>query len=187
MRSSGQSLNLLSCNSKDKEVKWMKKLEEIAPYCSEYDDFEGEAYEVERDHGDALPFTRGFYLVRQLVGAMNPDDLDAMDECVPFTKWTLENMLGVELTREEYEHYFKFFKYNQEYRLEYSKMDRIKMEFEWDKHLHKFLTQRLARDIDVVQEFKQQLKTASLASSASIFSLRWLVLDSFSAPLHPTL
>lgn len=60
----------------DEEVVWMKDTEEVAPYCSEYDDYDDEKEEVLKDQGLALPFTRGFYLVGQIVGAMNPDDLD---------------------------------------------------------------------------------------------------------------
>jgi hypothetical protein len=48
----------------------------------------------------------GFYLVCTLVAALNPTDLDALDESVPFTKKTLDNLLGRELSGEEYGHYF---------------------------------------------------------------------------------
>ena len=41
-----------------------------------------------------------------LVAALNPTDLDALDESVPFTKKTLDNLLGRELSGEEYGHYF---------------------------------------------------------------------------------
>ena len=39
-----------------------------------------ESREILKDQGKALPFTVGFYLICSLVAAMNPNDLDAMDE-----------------------------------------------------------------------------------------------------------
>jgi hypothetical protein len=36
--------------------------------------------------GEAIPYSFGFYLVCHLVAALNPTDLDALDESVPFTK-----------------------------------------------------------------------------------------------------
>lgn len=54
----------------------MKELEEAADFCSESDDYEDERAEVIGDQGAAFPFTYGFYLVAQIVAAMNPDDLD---------------------------------------------------------------------------------------------------------------
>lgn len=73
-------MTFISCTNEDDQVEWMKDAEEVAPYCSESDDFHDEAAEVLRDQGPALPFSQGFHLVAQLVAAMNPDDLDAMDE-----------------------------------------------------------------------------------------------------------
>jgi hypothetical protein len=87
----------------------MKDAEEVAMYCSESDDFADESREVYKDQGAALPYTKGFHLICQLVGAMNPDDLDAMDESVPFTKFTLDNLLGVVNNPESYRHYFDCF------------------------------------------------------------------------------
>ena len=53
------------------------------------------------------PLTAGFYLVCHLVAALNPTDLDALDESVPFTKKTMEDLLGRELSPEEYARYFE--------------------------------------------------------------------------------
>merc|ERR1712224_676511 len=87
-------------------VEWMKDAEEIAPYCSESDDFNDEAREVLKDQGVALPYSKGFHLICQIVAAMNPDDLDALDESIPFTKFTLDNLLGIVSNEESYQHYF---------------------------------------------------------------------------------
>jgi hypothetical protein len=72
----------------------MKDLEEKAKFCAEFDDLEDEKREVLRDQGEALPYTLGFHLVAQLVAAMNPNDLDAMDESVPLSKYSLDAILG---------------------------------------------------------------------------------------------
>lgn len=100
-------LTLMSCTNEDQEVEWMKEIEESAPYVSELDDFNDEKQEVVGDQGSAFPFTKGFWLVSQLVAAINPDDLDAIDENLPFTKYSLDNMLGRKHTPEEYHYYFE--------------------------------------------------------------------------------
>jgi len=99
-------MTFLSCTDDDDAVEWMKDCEEIAPYCSESDDFHDEAREVLQDQGCALPYSKGFHLICQIVAAMNPDDLDAMDESIPFTKFTLDNLLGYVSNEESYQHYF---------------------------------------------------------------------------------
>jgi hypothetical protein len=71
------------------------------------DDYGDEREEVMGDQGAGFPFTKGFWLVSQLVAAINPDDLDAIDENVPFTKFSLDNMLGRRHTPEEYHYYFE--------------------------------------------------------------------------------
>merc|ERR1719162_2829033 len=95
-------ITFLSCTGEDEQVEWMKDCEEVAPYCAESDDFGDESREVLGDQGIALPYTRGFWLICQLVAAMNPDDLDAMDESIPFTKTTLDNLLGIQHNEASY-------------------------------------------------------------------------------------
>jgi hypothetical protein len=87
-------VTFLSCTDKDEDVEWMKEIEEVAEYCAEYDDYEDEAREVLGDQGDAIPYTEGFHLIGQLVGAMNPEDLDALDEAVPLTYESFNNIMG---------------------------------------------------------------------------------------------
>lgn len=119
-------VTFLSCTNEDEAVEWMKDCEEVAPYCSESDDFGDESREVLEDQGEALPYTRGFWLICQLVAAMNPDDLDAMDESVPFTKLTLDNLLGIQHNEESYRYYFDSFVRNQQKRKGHSESDRLK-------------------------------------------------------------
>ena len=106
---SGNPMTFISCTNEDDQVEWMKDAEEVAQYCSESDDFKDEGAEVLKDQGVALPYTKGFHLICTLVAAMNPDDLDAMDESVPFTKNTLDNLLGIQHNEESYRYYFDCF------------------------------------------------------------------------------
>ncbi|KAL3929964.1 MAG: hypothetical protein SGBAC_011975, partial [Bacillariaceae sp.] len=59
-------MTFISCTNEDDQVEWMKDAEEVAPYCSESDDFRDEADEVMRDQGAALPYSKGFHLVGTL-------------------------------------------------------------------------------------------------------------------------
>ncbi|KAL3900685.1 MAG: hypothetical protein SGCHY_001161 [Lobulomycetales sp.] len=159
-------ITFLSCTNEDSQVEWMKELEEIAPYCSEYDDYNDgslmlrnylERDEVLRDQGQALPFTRGFHLIGQLVASFNPYDLDAMDESVPLTKYMLDQLLGVDSTAEDYRHYFTLFCVAQRSRAVESKTDSVKKQMNWEPLYHSFLTNQWSMHFPQVQQFKQQL------------------------------
>jgi hypothetical protein len=152
-------LTFLSCTNEDEAVEWMKDCEEVAPYCSEADDYGDESREVLEDQGDALPYTRGFWLICQLVAAMNPDDLDAMDESVPFTKDTLDNLLGIVHNEESYKYYFDAFVRNQNKRRGQNASDRLKKSTRWN--YQEFLTAPLAKNIRSVQQFNQQMARLS--------------------------
>jgi len=154
----GNPVTFLSCTNEDDQVEWMKDAEEIIPYCSESDDFDDEAREVLRDQGTALPYSKGFHLICQLVAAMNPDDLDAMDESVPFTKRTLDNILGIEHNEESYRYYFNGFVQAQRNRRIEGPTDQLKKSFNWEGLYQQFLTTSVARQIPSVQEFNAKLK-----------------------------
>ena len=111
----GNPVTLISCTDQDDESEWMKQVEEVAPFCSEADDYKDEKREVAKDQGVAFPYTKGYWLVSQLVAPINPHDLDAIDESVPFTKHTLDNLLGRVHTAEEYKYYFDRNPYNSNY------------------------------------------------------------------------
>lgn len=98
---------LLSCTDKTPEVEWLKRVEGKAPFVSELDDWETEQAEVRSGQGGWFPFTQGLWLICQLVAAMCPDDLDALDEGVPFTRKTLSELLGRMITDSEYQTYFR--------------------------------------------------------------------------------
>jgi len=151
----GNPMTFISCTNEDDQVEWMKDAEELAPYCSESDDFRDEANEVLRDQGAALPFSKGFHLIGQLVAAMNPDDLDAMDESCPFTKATLDNLLGIQHDEQSYRHYFNCFLEAQKKRRGEGPSDRLKKNAKWN--YNDFLQAPLARHIPAVQDFKAKL------------------------------
>lgn len=100
---------LLACTNEDASVAWMEDVEEEAGYCSAYDDFADEKNEILRDQGDRLPYTKGFYLVCALVGALFPNTLDALDDSGPIPRKIMSNMFGYEVTPEEYRLYFERF------------------------------------------------------------------------------
>lgn len=160
-------LTFISCSENDKDVEWMKVVEEIAPFCAECDDYRSEAMEVCRDQGKVFPFTKGFYLLSTVVAAMNPDDLDAMDECAPFTKFTFDNMLGIQTSEEDYRRYFQGFMEAQRTRQIEETTDTLKARFDWRPHYQQFLTERLAKNIEAVRQFKIQLERASASTQPS--------------------
>ncbi|KAL3915180.1 MAG: hypothetical protein SGILL_005766, partial [Bacillariaceae sp.] len=154
-------VTFLSCTNEDEQVEWMKDAEEIAPYCSESDDYDDEMREVLGDQGAALPYTRGFWLICQLVAAMNPDDLDAMDESVPFTKSTLDNLLGIQHNEESYRHYFNCFVQAQQKKVvgrdergQPKQSDMLKKNTQWN--YQEFLRAPVAKQIPQVQQYLQQ-------------------------------
>lgn len=99
-------LTFIACTNDDSDTKWMKKIEEAAPLTSELDDFLSERKEVLKDQGPGFPFSRGFWLICQLVAAINPNDLDALDESYPLTRKTMNDLLGRQLSPQEYFKYF---------------------------------------------------------------------------------
>jgi hypothetical protein len=151
----GNPIAFVSCTNEDDQVEWMKDAEELVPYCSESDDFRDEGMEVLKDQGAALPYTNGFHLICTLVAAMNPDDLDAMDESVPFTKNTLDNLLGIQHPEESYRYYFDCFVQAQRARKVEGPMDQVKKNIQWN--YSDFLRAPMAKDIPQMQQFKQQL------------------------------
>lgn len=159
----GNPVTFISCTNEDDQVEWMKEAEEIIPYCAELDDFQDESDEVLRDQGEALPFSRGFHLVCQLVSAMNPEDLDAMDESVPFTKETLDNLMGVVLNEQSYRHYFDCFLQAQRRRTVASASDRLKKNVNWKASYQQFVRASVASQIPAVQQFKSQLQQTMIA------------------------
>lgn len=68
------------------------------------------------DQGPAFPYTKGLWLLSNIIAALNPDDLDALDESIPFTKYTLDELLGRNHTVEEYAYYFRHNPHSSQFR-----------------------------------------------------------------------
>ena len=86
---------------------------------------------------------------------MNPDDLDAMDESVPFTKATLDNLLGIMHNEESYRHYWTCFQQAQKSRRIEGPTDNLKKSFRWN--YEEFLRAPVASQIPQVADFKRQM------------------------------
>lgn len=91
---------------------------------------------------------------------MNPDDLDAMDECVPFTKFTLDNLLGFESNNDSYRHYFQCFQDAQKKRPIESKLDEIRKNTRWN-YEEFLMASGTRKEIGQVAEVMRQLKMAA--------------------------
>ena len=71
------------------------------------DDYADEKKEVISKQGASFPYSKGMWLICQLVAAINPHDLDALDEHLPLSKFTLDNILGRKTSSQEYQYYFQ--------------------------------------------------------------------------------
>jgi hypothetical protein len=107
-------------------------------------------------------------LICQLVAAMNPDDLDAMDESIPFTKFTLDNLLGIVSNDESYQHYFDHYVKAQQARVveidgrtgQPNKLDSLRKNTQWSYSEFRN-TNGPAKLIKQVQQIKQQMAQMS--------------------------
>jgi hypothetical protein len=136
----------LGCSDRPEDYQWMHEVEEIARYVAAICDFRDERNEVRKDQGVTFPYTRGFWLLCNVAAAVNPDDLDALDQHAPLTKTTLESLLGRGLMEPEYRDYFT---HHPTY------TDRSEPVFEPD--YQDFLTVGIARNIPTVAFFNAEL------------------------------
>ena len=146
----------MSCTNEDSQVEWMKDCEELAPYCSEFDDFKDESLEIIKDQGKALPYSYGLYLVAQIAAAFNPHDLDAMDESVPFTQQTLQDLMGYQVSPDEYKYYFDSFVHAQ-HLLQQTPAQRTFVD-KLPSLYHEFVNASRSADIPAVAEYRSLMK-----------------------------
>lgn len=99
-------VTFLGCSNDRRDYAWMHEMEEIAPLVAALPDFRDEQLEVRKDQGSTFPYSKGMWLLCNVAAAINPNDLDAMDQHMPFTKPTLENLLGRGIMDSEYLQYF---------------------------------------------------------------------------------
>lgn len=100
-------LTLVGCTDEEEPIAWMEQMEVNAPLVCAVDYYEEEKSEVLKLQGPVFPFSKGMWLLCLLVGAINPDDLDDLDSPHPLTKYTMENLLGRQLTMQEYRLYWE--------------------------------------------------------------------------------
>jgi hypothetical protein len=100
-------VTFLGCSNDRRDYAWMHEMEEIAPYVAALPDFRDELLEVRKDQGSVFPYSRGMWLLCNVAAAINPDDLDSLDQHPPLTKSTLENLMGRGIQESEYSQYFK--------------------------------------------------------------------------------
>jgi hypothetical protein len=155
----------MSCTGNDRDVEWMKQCEEVAPYCAEFDDYGDESREILKDQGEAFPYSYGLHLVAQIVAAFNPHDLDAMDESVPFTKQTLDNLLGYQTSPEEYKYYFDKFVVSQ-HKLPQESYQRRNFVARLPSLYKQFESAASALDIPAAVQYKASLKQTQFQSQS---------------------
>jgi hypothetical protein len=109
----GNPVTLMCCSTNPADTEWMHEVEEIAcmpgaapGYVSALQNFDAERLEVLNDQGAWLPYSRSVWLICSLVAALNPNDLDALDQHAPLSKPILDSFLGRLATMSEYEGYF---------------------------------------------------------------------------------
>lgn len=146
-------ITFFPCSDKEKDIEWMEQVEESAPFCAGLDDYNSEKEEILKDQGAALPYSYGLYLVSSLVAAMNPRDLDALDESTPIRRSVLNEIYGIQYSEPQYRQYFDEFmraQANSEIRL-------IKDEL-WERSYHEFLHNPPEKVIEQEESFKARLK-----------------------------
>jgi hypothetical protein len=69
---------IMACTDNDDEIAWMNGLDDEAPNVDVVDDYFTEKKEIQAIQGSGFKFTRGDYVVKTLLGAINPvyDQLD---------------------------------------------------------------------------------------------------------------
>eukprot|EP00457_Paulinella_chromatophora_P009756 gb/GEZN01009828.1/.p1 GENE.gb/GEZN01009828.1/~~gb/GEZN01009828.1/.p1 ORF type:complete len:353 (+),score=34.86 gb/GEZN01009828.1/:21-1079(+) len=69
---------IMVCTDNEDEVAWLNGLDDVAPNVDVVDDYASERREVMKTQGAGFPFTVGDYVVKSLLGAVNPlyDKLD---------------------------------------------------------------------------------------------------------------
>jgi len=150
-------LFLNACSNNSVDVEWMNEVEEVAEACSAMDDFIEEQKEVRGDQGAYFPYNEGLFHGCRMVGALFPNDLDAMDEGTPFTKCEYENLFGLQISEQEFRLYYDGFCQAQERKRGATPMDNIKKNFPWASHYNEFLSQDNRNAISCVHEYKEAI------------------------------
>lgn len=97
---------IATCTGNKKFSEEMEQIDKEAPFVAAIDDFKSESAQVLEKQGPGLQYSRGQWVLSHLVGAISQHYLDALDERMPITKYTLETVNGRKLTMAEYDLYF---------------------------------------------------------------------------------
>ena len=98
-------LTLISCTNNNAEVDYFRMIDESAPMVAEIDDFNEEKKEVASKQGHAFPFTKGLWILCQLVAALDPKGLDKLDGTEYLSMEFLSLLTGHQLSAPDYEYY----------------------------------------------------------------------------------
>lgn len=166
--------HLISCTEQDAKVQWMSNLEKLAPFTNETNDYETEKENVRMAQGDAFPYTLGLYKICRFIGALYPDTLDAIDDPIPFTRWTLSIILGREVSVEEYIDYFNrlIYAHSEAIKVPLSAQENWEFSFNWSQFQNDFIYAEMhAKELDCVKNYNAHLEynfaNANLTFSSS--------------------
>jgi hypothetical protein len=98
-------VTLLGCTDKLKEIEWMEEMEG-AEHIAVVNYFDLEKEDILEEQGRIFPYTRGLWLLGILVAAINPHDLGDLGSGHPLSKFTLDNLMGRNITPNEYKKYW---------------------------------------------------------------------------------
>jgi hypothetical protein len=105
-------ITFLCCSTNPETTMWMHMIEDLAcrpgapGFVAALQNFLAERLEVLNDQGAWFPYSRPVWLLCSLVAALNPNDLDALDQHAPLSKPIIDTFLGRQATLTEYEGYF---------------------------------------------------------------------------------
>ena len=146
------------------DLRWTTELEHHVPYFAKFEDYGREESRAFLNQGSAFPYTYGFYLVETLVAAMKPEELPVRYQTVPYTFFTLTNLLGVKYSDEDYALYLREFTMAQHDKTDDGpKAAAIKRNVQWSNLFQELRSNHAAEDITAVQRFKRELAHAALA------------------------
>jgi len=112
-------LTFVNCSDDYGVADWMKDIRDDMDtnYYAQIDDFEDQRLDIAHKQGKVFPYSIGIWLVCLLATVMSPDDLAALNNYLPLSKFTLDNIFGRELTPKEYDKYWSSFLKKSEYEI----------------------------------------------------------------------
>lgn len=78
-RPTNTNITLLACTDDEASVEYMNTIDRVIPGVDVVDDYQSELLEVRRAQGEKFPFSYGDYIVKILLGSIDPE-MDQLDE-----------------------------------------------------------------------------------------------------------